>query len=274
MTLRVKSLVIFPLIWGWILLPGTHALSNVSLCQLATWCGAGKLSFSLRHLRCPQGPSCTGMGQWETPGSWRGSTIAKDEGVQLHSTGATEKGEAWPERNMKFYDLKINASNKYLLIFTSWWQELGYFSSTTSLPLILFTASSVNFYRWIFYRRCLQARGRWLPVGTCWFCLFYFSLFLLFDTLKILPWETFPLFFTNHPTVLLAVLSNFGNGAIQSFQETGPWALVPKRTLRRLPWVIFPHWKSGFGGVSIWFKVTSKLPACWERNGSSDSFFI
>lgn len=187
---------------------------------------------------------------------------------------ATEMGEERPERNMKFYDLKINASNKCLLMFKSVWQELGYFSSTTSLPLILFTASSVNFYRWIFYRRCLQARGRWLPLGTCWFCLLYFFLFLLFDTLKILPWETLPLFFTNHPTVLLAVLSNFGNGAIQSFQETGPWALVPKRTLRRLPWVIFPHWKSGFGGVSIWFKVTSKLPACWERNGSSDSFFI
>lgn len=60
---------------------------------------------------------------------------------------ATEMGEARPERNMKFYDLKINASNKYSLLFKSVWQELGYFSSTMSLPLILFTASSVNFYR-------------------------------------------------------------------------------------------------------------------------------
>lgn len=147
-------------------------------------------------------------------------------------------GEARLERNMKLYDLKINANNKYLLIFMARIRLLlsnhviaiDFIFYLLLLPWI--------FIDDIFYRRCLQARGSWLSVKTVGSVGSIFPLFLLFDTLKILPWETFPLFFANHSTVLLAVLSHFGNWAIQSFQETGPWAL-PNRTLRRLLWAIF-----------------------------------
>lgn len=48
-----------------------------------------------------------------------------------------------------------------------------------------------------------------------------FSLVLLFGALEIPPWEAFIPFFTCCQAAPLGVLSNFGNGCVQEFQEAG-----------------------------------------------------